>query len=514
MPHEGDLIDQKYRLLKMIGEGGMGVVFEAEHIRTGGRVAIKFLSQDAALDDSAVRRFQLEAKAAAGIGHEGIVNVHDIGFSDSGEHYLVMELLRGRSLGEVLDERGQLEVDEVAAILCQVLSALSAAHEAGIVHRDMKPDNVFLIETGAPVPGVKLLDFGISRTVTTDSNVETKTFRLTQAGTVLGTPYYMSSEQAEGRRDIDHRTDLYAVGVILYEALTGHLPFKGSSYNELLAAVLTRDPAPPRQFRPDLPEALEAVIERSLDKDRERRYQSAAELFSALSPFVDEVALGRIAPPRGLDEVAQTPAPVPPFSPSVDTAAMTTPTPRRWGSGHIPLAIIGGLGALVVTSGLLYALTRSPDHEGTQTEGVTNAMELYPQEPAQDAMDPPATVTVDLEGLPEDAQVFVDGALVKERPITLQRSDEQRRLEVKAEGYRPFAHVLRPTEDVTIAVILSETPVDTPEETPVTPATTKGPPTRSVKAKQTHRETSEESSHPAASGGYEPSFFPEKRPTQ
>lgn len=283
MAEVGDLIDGKYRLTGCLGEGGMGKVFEAVHEDIGKRVALKFLLAEYITDQKAVSRLQREARTAAAAGHHGIVDIHDIGVAEDGSPYLVMELLHGQSLGDLLERSGALDISTSAYVVCHVLSALSAAHGAGIVHRDLKPDNIFLIETGAAVFDVKLLDFGISR-ITGESVTLDQSMRLTRTGTIVGTPLYMSPEQAKGRRDLDHRIDVYATGVILYECVTGALPFEADNYNALIAKVITEDPPDPTLMRPDLPSALEKIILRALSKERDKRYQTAVDMFEELAP--------------------------------------------------------------------------------------------------------------------------------------------------------------------------------------------------------------------------------------
>lgn len=292
MLHEiGEILDGKYRLVELLGEGGMGAVFLAVHQQIGKQVAIKFLHSDDEENARTVARFQREAMAAAAIGHPGIVDVYDMGTSEKGSPYLVMECLQGRSLREELDARGRLSVHETAFIGCQVLSALDAAHAKGIIHRDLKPDNIFLADVGRETPESKLLDFGISKIV----NHEFEGKSITTTGTVLGTPFYMSPEQARGQTEFDVRSDIYAMGVILYECLTEEIPSKGANYNEVIVNILTRAIRPPSYFVDSIPADVEKVVLKALAKEADDRYMTAVELLEALLPFVDERQVSQLS---------------------------------------------------------------------------------------------------------------------------------------------------------------------------------------------------------------------------
>src|SRR6187401_2004204 len=223
----GDLIDDKYRIVRLIGEGGMGAVYEGENTRIRRRVAIKVLHGNVAGMADAVARFEREAQAAGRIGSEHIVEVLDLGALPDGDRYLVMEYLDGDGLGTRIKNRTHLTPAELCPIAFQLMEGLAAAHGAGIIHRDLKPDNVFLLRSRhGKQDFVKLLDFGISKfsALSGDSG-----FSMTRTGAVMGTPYYMAPEQAKGSRELDHRVDIYATGVILYEALTGQVPFNADT---------------------------------------------------------------------------------------------------------------------------------------------------------------------------------------------------------------------------------------------------------------------------------------------
>ncbi|MBL0214416.1 MAG: serine/threonine protein kinase [Myxococcales bacterium] len=274
----GSMLDDKYRIEHLLAVGGMGAVYVGTHIKLRKRVAIKVLN--AQLSTPAfIERFHREAITASQIGHEGIAQVTDIGTSTEGEPFLVMEYLEGESLATRLKAGGPLPIDVACELGCSILSPLEAAHRAGIVHRDLKPDNVFLARQSRGEV-IKLLDFGISR-----SQGQEGEFRLTTTGLVLGTPYYMSPEQARGDTQIGPAADLYAFGVIMYELLTGTVPIQGDNYNQLMYRVMTGDYVRPREKRPEIPEGLQQLILQTMSLEPARRPASAAELEQQLLAF-------------------------------------------------------------------------------------------------------------------------------------------------------------------------------------------------------------------------------------
>jgi tRNA A-37 threonylcarbamoyl transferase component Bud32 len=289
-PLVGSVLGGAFRILRSIGEGATARVYEASHVRLGKkRFAVKVLHSFYGADPTALARFQREAEAAAAISHACVVDVYDVNRTADGRFYLVTELLEGTDLGTLLQARRKLAIGPAVAIARAACRGLDAAHRLGVVHRDMKPDNVFI--SGDPDdPRVKLLDFGISK-VDDGAN-------LTQTGMLVGTPAYMAPEQAVGA-EVDARTDVYAVGALLYRTLTGHKPFSGDETADVLSALLTREPARPRSLEPSIPEALELVVQRAMAKRPEHRYPSALELERALAPFdPSTVTTGRSAPPE------------------------------------------------------------------------------------------------------------------------------------------------------------------------------------------------------------------------
>jgi serine/threonine protein kinase len=293
LPRLGQVIGEKYRIDARLGRGGMGVVFRATHVVSRKAVALKWMLRSTT-DGPAHRRLLREALAAGRIDHPNVVDVYDVG-QEGVCAYLVMELLHGESLRGRL-ERGRLESSEAIDLLLPALRGVSAAHRAGVIHRDLKPDNIFLCTgpDGSPREA-KVLDFGVSALVTQSALDPT----LTDAATILGTPAYMSPEQLASAQDTDERTDVYAFGVMLYEALTGQLPFVADSYSGLVLAVANDAPKAPSELCPDIPRELERVILQALAKQRQDRPQSVDALHDLLAPFGSAKRTDSAQPPAG-----------------------------------------------------------------------------------------------------------------------------------------------------------------------------------------------------------------------
>lgn len=279
----GALIEERYRLIRCIGSGGMGEVWEALHEAIGRKVALKILLPQFAKDKEVVGRFHREARATSRIGDPRIVDVLDMGLLSDGAPYLVMELLVGETLGQLLARQGQLSVRSATRIAIEIAGALGAAHDADVIHRDLKPENVFLLGSTA-VPEherpLKVLDFGVAKVAHQDGEVS-----LTQTGAAVGTPTYMSPEQASGLANVDARSDVWSLGVLLYRMLAGQTPFVGDSYALLLVAILAQPPTSILKFRGDLPIALERLLMQLLAKERSERPASMAEVARKLEPY-------------------------------------------------------------------------------------------------------------------------------------------------------------------------------------------------------------------------------------
>jgi serine/threonine-protein kinase len=280
---EGEVLAGKYRVERVLGVGGMGVVVAAHHIGLDERVAIKFLLPEALGNPEAVARFAREARAAVKIKSLHVARVSDVGVLDTGAPYMVMEYLQGQDLSQRLRDQGPLGIPETIDLVLQACEALAEAHALGMVHRDLKPANLFLTQQADATPCVKVLDFGISKVTSPGSSGND--FGMTKTQAIMGSPLYMSPEQMASSRDVDARADIWALGTILFELLTGRVPFLGESMPQLCAMILQEAPPPPRHLRPDLPEGLQQVVLRCLEKDKQRRFANVGELASALVPF-------------------------------------------------------------------------------------------------------------------------------------------------------------------------------------------------------------------------------------
>ena len=342
-----------YRLARVLGRGGMGAVYLGAHPGIGSRVAVKVLNPGAAESPALVERFFAEARAVNVIRHESIVNVLDLAQLPDGRPYIVMECLEGAPLAAHFAAHRPFPLDVLARLGIGVAGALAAAHAAGITHRDLKPDNVFVTTLGMP----KVLDFGIAK-------LRPEQGGNTHTGALLGTPHYMSPEQAQGH-PVDPRSDLYSLGVILFEGATGRVPFEGPALYEVLHQHVSQAPPPPRSARPDLPPAFEAVILRLLAKRREDRFQSAAELSDALAHLLPELPQTRSLPAPPLLSSLPPLTPTPGMLPPAVAAPTFAATSHTIGGGSRPptaappnrksnalLLVLGGALAVIVLLGL------------------------------------------------------------------------------------------------------------------------------------------------------------------
>jgi eukaryotic-like serine/threonine-protein kinase len=285
----GTILAERYKILSVIGQGGMGTVFLANHLDLDRPVAIKVLNPQQITKQAAVLRFHNEARTAGSIGHPNICEVYDLGTLPSGSPYIVMEYLTGDTLAAHIARHGKLEALEAMDIIAQVLAGLSAAHNKSIVHRDIKPENILLVSK--PRPMVKILDFGVSKMLGDDPYGEGEdVLSLTRTGMVMGTPYYMSAEQARGERDLDGRVDVYACGVMLYEALAGKRPYIAPNYNALLIQIVGKSPPPLKEACPTIAPKLEALVTQAMARDRNKRFQTAAEFRTALTALHAELS--------------------------------------------------------------------------------------------------------------------------------------------------------------------------------------------------------------------------------
>jgi serine/threonine-protein kinase len=291
-----------YKITAKLGEGGMGVVFLAEHPVIGKKVAMKAIHPELSRNAEVVSRFMIEAKSVNQIGHEHIVDISDFGNTADGEFYFVMEYLQGQAMAERLKQVTKLPPAQALNIAAQVADALGASHDHGIIHRDLKPENIYLVARGANKDFVKVLDFGLAKlTGRGDEKVSHKT----RTGSVMGTPFYMAPEQCEGKASIDHRADIYSLGVILFEMLTGKVPFGGEGYGEIIVKHITTPAPSARSVVLELPASLDALLFRAMTKSPDHRFQSMAEFRDAM---LDPEGYAQVAPTAGIPAAAGTAA--------------------------------------------------------------------------------------------------------------------------------------------------------------------------------------------------------------
>jgi serine/threonine-protein kinase len=351
-PPSTGLIDGKYQLVRLIGRGGMGSVWEARHASLGTPSAIKFIESEYADSQEARSRFIREAKAAATIQSKHAIQIYDHGVTDDGKPYIVMELLQGEPLDKRIERQGALTLQETARILQQVCRGLQRAHERGIVHRDLKPENIFLVKTpDDDDETAKVLDFGIAKI--SGAGSPSGVTSSTKTGAVLGTPFYMSPEQARGLKSVDHRTDVWSLGVIAYKCLTGKLPFDGESVGDLLVKICTAPVPLPSHSVPGLPPAFDTWFLRALEREPERRFATVNELAEHLVYAAGIGARGASASQvqfSGYDTVATSQAgqagqagqgghigtPAPAMRSQMGAPSYTAPTPAPGGMTAAP----------------------------------------------------------------------------------------------------------------------------------------------------------------------------------
>jgi serine/threonine-protein kinase len=502
----GSILDGKFRIVRLVGEGGMGAVYEAEHTVLRRRVAVKFLSGELAHNADAIGRFRREAEAAGRIGHDNICEVFDFGVTEQGSPYFVMPLLKGEALSAVIRRESPLPVDRAIDVVRQMLKALAAAHGVGIIHRDLKPDNVFLTTVGDREDFVKLLDFGISKmlrdpTAGGPGAGAGPGHPPTQTGYIMGTPSYMSSEQARSAKDIDARADIYAVGVILYEMLTGIRAFDGENFGEIVWKIYSEPVRPLRAHRPDISPELEAVVLRAMHRDRDQRFPTCEAFREALAE-----ATGRTTGTHRIPQTVATmqadgaEAGAPRIPPRAPTTARTPHqgTLAEVTEYRVPRSRAGlwvGLaGGAVLALGLVLFLAlrdgsdtpaaptakppgrttvaRATDSSADRSAGAeadakveapTDGSAATPADPTAAATGgtsgagsdagaagpdagpeptlppPPSQVTITLEGLPPGTHVRVDGVPVDSPTFQAPRSDSAKlTVAVRADGYRPL----------------------------------------------------------------------------
>jgi len=498
----GDVIAGKYRIEREIGRGGMGVVFAALHVDLDQPIAVKILHEYAAYDQAAISRLLREARAAAKISSNHVVRVMDVGAFAEGGAYIAMELLEGRDLADVLREQGPIPVTGAIDYLVEACDAVAAAHAAGIVHRDLKPANLFVTEGADGISTIKVLDFGVSKIVP-QAGQAVNSGELTQTGQIFGSPNYMSPEQLRSATDVDGRTDIWALGVVFYELVSGKLPFGGSSMADVLAAVVRDTPAPLSTVCPDVSAELAAIIARCLEKEPRDRFADVVEFAQALAPFASAekraliarikrvVAVRAAAPSRpGSSELFPTPSRGvshnkhhTPNMVAVERGAraesprteVTGPVNESAKPRRLLLTALGGLIFVVIAVIAIRAATSGNAASATHDVPVPSAVlpppsivvapiEPAPQIPAAAsvALAPSAAVVqnkvkFEFTTKPPKVQVFRENVLLGTTPLALEfeRSRTSIKLVFNAWGYRAQEVTIVPEMDRSMVVELA-----------------------------------------------------------
>jgi eukaryotic-like serine/threonine-protein kinase len=445
-PLVGSTIDGRYIVESLLGEGGMGQVYAARHAIIDKRVAIKVLRKEAAADESAAQRFIIEAKAASKIGHQHIVDITDFGVLPAGNAYFVMEYLDGPTLGRLVHQEKQLPARRSVAVCIQVARGLQAAHQKLIIHRDLKPENIFVLEKDGTADFVKIVDFGIAKDVKAGK-------RLTAVGMVLGTPEYMSPEQATGQES-DHRVDQYALGCILYEMLTGDVPFKAENAPKTLTKHVFDPVVAPSKLRPDIaiPAVVEDIVLRMLQKKPADRYADMRELIEAF-----EAALGKL-------DAGQAPArrqPVEGVRPRAPVTTSVDEVPRNKAPLYVA-AVVGGaallVGGVVAITHAGKPATAAPPVAAVAAPPAAPAPTVTPSwtAPAPAANAAAAEVTISVTTMPPGAEVYVGAESMGISPVEIKRArgGEPVALTMRKIGFKDVTRTLPLDHDQTLDVML------------------------------------------------------------
>ena len=461
----GLILDDKYRLTNLLGQGGMGAVYCGEHLVLKKKVAIKFLQPGFGMEEQLVKRFYREAQAAAAIGHEGIIDVMDVGVAPSNEPYLVMEYLEGESLGQLLSRSTSLSIPAACAVMAPALQALHAAHTKGIVHRDLKPENIFLCYTNGKPPRIKLIDFGISKIMAAPENE-----KLTQTGSIIGTPAYMSPEQARGNSNVDHRTDIFSMGVIFYQMVTGKLPFPGESSTDILVKIITGDPVPPTEVISDFSANTESIIMTALAKNPVDRYADALRFLSVLEQlpgYADGQSALTSACARVANPTCASDTPLPSAVSRIEnemisgsvggTSGMSVRTAGWTASGTrqgvasanenrrraVPV-LVAVILLLLIVGGATIFLMRTSDAVSVQTPV---------QNPRDEKLAPKGPREILIATRPDGAAVLIEGARVGDTPVKVTVNGDTNVL-IQKDGFAPQAVLLSPASDPNLIVQL------------------------------------------------------------
>ncbi len=475
----GTVVQGRYRILQRLGAGGMGMVYLGEHLMIRRKVAIKTLHAQFAESPEIVSRFHREALAATSIGNQHIVEVLDMGhFDDDGSLYMVLEFLEGRDFGALIDKEGPQPLGRVVRILMQMCEALSAVHAQGIVHRDLKPENVFLIQRGDNPDFVKVLDFGISKFK--DAAADASGAKMTATGAALGTPYYMAPEQTQGLSTVDHRVDLYALGAVIYYALTGSHPLEATNLPMLFVKICSEEPTPLCQLRPDVPSEFERIVHRLLSKRPEQRFHSCVELREALAPYANFDGAVSVVRREPLSEQADLFAPTQlgsSASPAATGPAVTAPEANRSlvGSSRTLVGEKRSRAGLYVALGAVAALgvggvlaMRALGTDRITPEGLVPSVVTSTSEPPApsaipstgapqvDANVPAVRVSITTE--PKNAELYFDGnRIANPFEAELPQTKEPRRLQARLAGFDTLEQDLVLLYPQTVRLTLTKT---------------------------------------------------------
>ncbi|MCP4677889.1 MAG: protein kinase [Deltaproteobacteria bacterium] len=517
---EGDYLEGRYRIIRHIGEGGMGVVYEAEHVLLKRKCAVKVLHPSEAEDESMITRFKIEARSAANIRHPNIVEVMDFGLTPDNRPFFVMEFLVGESLADKLDREVRISENQAVVITEQILNGLAVAHRTGVIHRDLKPDNIFLVRNEERKEVVTILDFGISKFVGNRPSIAPPTAtsghqNLTQVGVVLGTPGYMAPETLFGAMEVDSRADLFAVGVLLFEMIMGRRPFRGRDAHEIMVATASKPVPRPSSIRPGLSQPMEQLILRALAKDPDDRVQTAQEFLKTLGaaavgrtlsdapPVKTKVGVPSIVPPPGggvasTEHAAQRPPQgnavprrEPHLTPPPDSVEAAIPMAETRHSSWVPpgqrvttrrlkrfsfkitpgyfifFALLGGAvyyffihqNPLIVTSHMDPIDQKIMDWRisgGRPSVNSAEPLEPVERPTTEDGTPIPDVVTIWLDVSPRTTKVMWDGSLLPERPLVVPGNNVPEEVRFSAPGYKEERRMVTADREQTLVVHLKK----------------------------------------------------------
>ncbi|HEY2748464.1 MAG TPA: serine/threonine-protein kinase [Polyangia bacterium] len=513
-----------YEVLQKIGSGAMGNVFLAHHPVIGKRVALKVIHPELASNEEMIARFFNEARAVTQIGHENIVDVQDFGQTPDGDNFIVMELLEGFSLGDRIKSEGALSIPRATHIALQLADGLAAAHARGIIHRDLKPDNIFLIPRGGDPDFVKILDFGLAKL----SGPSQAMSHQTKTGSLLGTPHYMAPEQAENVKKVDHRADVYSLGCILFQMVTGRVPFPGEGFGEVLVRHVREPPPLPSRLNPAVPPALEKIVLHALAKKPDFRFASMEDFRAALRDperFAQTLdGHDKLTPDTGMAAVGLAgmgPPPAAPPGPSTPPSGRFPPqSPRVSNEAPTMLAEAPDPVAIAKAKAEADAKAQKERHEATtaptarrpdperivapRPAKATVAQAVRPRRKSRGGVIAAAVVVAGLAGAagwyflvgpgrggnvavtvttdPTGAEVWDGGRLVGMAPVVVKvaRNGEPHTLAIKKDGYLTAQRVVQSKDDQALKVRLSAKPVvekdEPPPPAPTPPPTVTPPP--------------------------------------